>query len=566
MSLIDTLRYICRSRRSTAPRLFKEAFVGVASIYILSHIVGAVDLWLHSRARSISVFQGVPSQSEALYGLAYNETTCGTLEMTGVPCRRLISTRSNATYWADDEPWMYLERLDTISGTNPDVILQYVDNTTILVPGPAQNFKSQGFTINTYGLQVECTNLRDECDKLESPFPVVPGPGSNPVTNCSKAGYPRFPFYTSGELDHAGYDWRDIKCLVLGIIGSEMGGMLNGTADFSTGWMSNPATTIIQLRWDNPSFWWNHGTPGIYYLNALDLYAKCEMRYLDVIIIYDPIQVKWTIAETSLSQPELASIFWTPMIFQLWTEDLRYGLTPYMLSGGDVIDMLATSMSKYGMAYTAPLMKFTAASNVTVPQSIALGLYPVVPTLLLIGCLYIYSLTAFVIFLLSCTSNKRLIFVPREYTRKKERDKEKSALKMARLWLTDPLPLIGSIFPGGVGRHIARSVESNPLRQVYDSKLGLERVAIGLYKKSKGEIIFGAMGRTGTQARRYGRVLSVQDGIELEEAVDPELSGRNLERNLKSDDPSSSLMHPRLEIRPFRRQLGLLDFFLPFAS
>ncbi|KAG9046225.1 hypothetical protein FS837_004823 [Tulasnella sp. UAMH 9824] len=226
MSLIYTLRYTCRARRATAPRLFKEAFIGVAGIYILSHIVSAIDLWLHSRARSISVFRGVPDQSEALYGIAYNETTCGTLEMTGLPCQRLISTRSNRTYWAEDQPWMQLEGLDTISGTSLDIALEYVDNTAILVPGPTRNFKSQAFNINTYGLQVDCTNLREECDRSESPFPIVLGPGSRPVTNCSKAGYPRFPYYTSGELDFSGYDSRDIKSLVLGIIGSEMGGML----------------------------------------------------------------------------------------------------------------------------------------------------------------------------------------------------------------------------------------------------------------------------------------------------------------------------------------------------
>ncbi|KAG9046228.1 hypothetical protein FS837_004826 [Tulasnella sp. UAMH 9824] len=213
-------------QRATAPRLFKEAFIGVTGIYILSHIVGAIDLWLHSRAHSMSVLRGVPSKSEALYGLAYNETTCGTLEITGLPCKRLISTRSNRTYWADNEPWMHLEGLDTISGTNLDMTLEYVDDAAILVPGPSRNFKSQGFTINTHGLQVDCTNLRDQCDRLQSPFPVALVPGSNPVTNCSKAGYPRFPYYTSGELEFSGYDSRNIKNLVLGIIGSEMGGMV----------------------------------------------------------------------------------------------------------------------------------------------------------------------------------------------------------------------------------------------------------------------------------------------------------------------------------------------------
>ncbi|KAG9046226.1 hypothetical protein FS837_004824 [Tulasnella sp. UAMH 9824] len=556
MSLVNTLRYTCRSKRATAPRLFKEAFISVAGIYILSHIVGVTDLWLHSRTRSMSIFRGVPDQSEALYSLGYNETTCGTLERTGLPCQRLISTRSNRTYWADEEPWIHLAGLDTFSGTNPDIALEYVDNTTILVPGPSRNFKSQGFTINTYGLKVDCTNLRDQCDRLQSPFPVALVPGSSPVTNCSKAGYPHFPYYTSGELEFSGYDSRNIKNMVLGIIGSEMGGMLNGTADFSTGWTSNPATMIVQLR-DTPSLWWNHGTPGVLYLNALDFYGKCKMAYLDVIAEYDPIGAEWTIAETILSRPELASIFWTPMIFQLWTSEVRWSLTPYTYTGEDVISLLASSISKYGIASTAPLMKFTPAFNLTTPQPIAVGLYPVVPTLLLVGCLYIYSVTALVIFFLSCTANKRSIFVPRQLTGKKERDKKKSSLDVAQSWLTDPLPPVGSMFPGGDGRHVARSVQSDPLRQVYDSNWGLVKVGIGLYKGSKGEMIFGLMRQTGTRARRYGRVFSMQDDTKLHGTVAPQLSGWNCERTLELEEQSSSAKHPQLEIRMSRRRFRI---------
>ncbi|KIO30878.1 hypothetical protein M407DRAFT_20004 [Tulasnella calospora MUT 4182] len=563
MSLINTLLYTCRSKRATAPRLFKEAFVGVAGIYILSHVVGVIDLWLHGKARSISVFRAVPVQSEELYGLVYNETTCGPFDMTGLPCKNLISRRSDGTHWAYDESWMYLEGFDTISGTNPDLTLEYINDTAILVPGSNRNFKSHGFSINTQGLHVECINLADECDTLQSPFPVAFGPGSGPVTNCSKAGYPRFPYYTSGGLDIAGNDTRNIKSLVLGIIGEEIGGMLHGTADFSSGWTSNPATTIVQLRWDYQAFWGNHGTPGVRYLNALDLYGKCKMTYLDVVAQYDPIGAQWIIEETSLSPPGLTSIFWTPMIFQLWTDDLRYTLIPYIVTGqADVFDTLASWMSKYGMAYTAPLLEFTAASNITTPQPVALGLYPVALTLLLVGCLYIYSITALAIFFLSCTSNNRMIFVPREFTRKKERDKERSALDVAQTWLTDPLPLVGSVFPGRDGRHIARSVKVDPLHHVYDSDWGLVKVGIGLYKGSKGESIFGLMRQSHSRARRYGQLFPfLHKDISMQEEMAPQLSGSELRGSGKPIEPSSSLKRPQLKICMSQRRfrvVGLL--------
>lgn len=560
MSIINTLRYTYRSRRAPVPRLFKDALIGVAGVYALSHIVGVIDLWLHSRARSISVFRDVPVRLEALYGITYNETTCGAFNMTGLPCQSLISTQSNGTYWAYDEPRTYLEGIDTISGVNPDFTLGYIDDTAILVPGPSRNFKSHAFSINTQGLRVECTNLRDQCNRLQSPFPVSLVPGSNPVTNCSKAGYPRFPYHTSGELQFSGNDTRDIRNLVLGIIGNEMGGMLQGTGDFSSPLTPNPATALVQLNWDDFRYWVNHANPGVRYLNHLDLYGKCSMTYLDVIAQYDPIEVKWAIAETSLSRPELASILWTPMIFQLWTDDLPYTLTPYMVIGqADVFDTLASLMSKRGIAYTAPLMKFTEAFNVTTPQPVALGLYPVVPTLLLVGCLYIYSLTALIIFFLSCTSDYIVIVVPRELTRKREREKKKSALDLAQSWLTDPLPLVGSVFPGWDGRHVERSVKSNPLHQVYDSKWGLDKVGIGLHQGSKGEMIFGLVQQSHSLTGKYQQSFpTVKDDSAIQDKVSPQLSDLGPRSGGKSDEPSLSPARPKLDVLKPRRRCRLV--------
>ncbi|KAG9041829.1 hypothetical protein FS837_011693 [Tulasnella sp. UAMH 9824] len=521
MSIINSLRYTSRSKRASAPRLFKEALVGVTGIYILSHVVGLIDLWLHSSARSISVFRGVPGQSEALFGVAYNESTCGPFNMAALPCQNLISERRDGTHWAFDQPWMFLAGFDTISDVNPDLKLEYINNTAILVPGPNRSFKSQGFIIQTQGLQVECANLRDQCDRPASPLLSALVPGSGPVSDCAKAGYPRVPYYTSGKLHASGRDTRNIQSLVMGIIGDEMGGMINGTADFSSGWTSNPAKTVVQMRWNNVTAQWNSRTLGVSYLDTLDLYATCELTYLDVTAQYDSLGAEWSILESTLSRPELASVLWTPMMFQLASDDLHNTLRPYVTNrGAQAIDILQSSMAKYGIGYAAPLMKFIAASNVTAPQLVALGLYPTAPTLLLVGCLYIYSLLALVIFFLSCTSNNRMIFVPRELTKKKENDVETSALDVAQSWLTDPLPLVGSIFPGGDGQHAARSAESDPLRQVYDSDWELGKVGIGLYKGSKGQMIFGLMRQSHSRSRRYGRYFpAVDEDSALQERV-----------------------------------------------
>lgn len=226
MSILNTIRYTGRSRRASAPRFFKEAVVGVTGIYLLSHVVGLLDLWLHSRARSTSVARAVPVESDAQYGIAYNEARCGPFNKTALPCQELIRTVGKESIWGYLNPWIYLESYDTISDVNPYKTLEYINGTAILVPGPAKNFKSQGFTFSTQGLRVECEPLRDQCDRLPMPLIEFFTPGATPVTNCSKAGYPRIPYYTSGVLKESGRDTRNIKSLVMGIIGDEMGGML----------------------------------------------------------------------------------------------------------------------------------------------------------------------------------------------------------------------------------------------------------------------------------------------------------------------------------------------------
>ncbi|KAG8967374.1 hypothetical protein FRC05_002084 [Tulasnella sp. 425] len=490
----------------------QEALISGTGIYLLGHTVGMVDLWLHSSARSISVVRAVPIESQPSYGITYDEAKCGSFNKTELPCQNLIAPRLGGTWWAPKTPEIYYESYGTVLGVNPYKRVEYLNDTAILVPGPGKDFKSEGFAFNTYGLRVECENLRDRCDRLPTPLFEIQIPGANPVTNCSKAGYPLIPYYTSGKLLASGRDTRNIESFVIGIIGDEIGGMIHGTADFSSGWTSNPASVVIQLRWPNDTAQRNINTPGVLYVGMVDLYATCNMTYLDVIAQYDPIGGNWGILETKLSQPELASVLWTPMIFQMGTGDLSHAIKPYVIDNGVLaLGALGSSMAQYSMGYAAPLVTFTEAFNVTTPQLVTLGVYPTAPTLFLVGCLYIYSLIALVILFLACISNNRIIFVPRHVTREGEKDEERSALDVTQTWLTDPLPFIGAIYSGGDGRHVARSVESDPLRQVYDSKWELGKVGIGLYKGATGEMIFGLMRQNPSRSRRYGRVFTVVD-------------------------------------------------------
>ncbi|KIO24950.1 hypothetical protein M407DRAFT_25699 [Tulasnella calospora MUT 4182] len=522
MSILNSLRYVRRSRRGKAPWFFKEALVGVTGIYLITHAVGLIDLWLHSSAKAISVIRSIPFEAEALFGNTYSDVMCGPFNKTELPCQKLISYEQGRTQFAYNILVATLTGMNAMRDLNPYLKLERINGTTIFVPGSTRSYQSREFTYNTYGLRAQCANLEDRCERLAAPLPQFLVQGRSPVTNCSKAGYPRIPYHTTGNLSPSGLDTRDIQTLVLGLIGDEMGGMINGTADFSSPWTLNPASTVVQVRWPQVT---TAESPGVAYSSTPDLYATCSLTYLDIVAHYEPLEAEWSILEASPSSPELASVFWTPLMFQWSGDNLLHALKPYMTeSDGKFIEMLETTLARSSLAWVTSLMKFIPASNVTTPRPAALGVYPAAPTLLLVVCLYIYSLVAIVAFVLACASNNRIIFVPRHLTRDGERDEERSVLDVAQTWLTDPLPFIGSLFPGGDGREVARSVESDPPRQVYDSSWGLEKVGIGLYKWSTGEIIFGLRRQSRPQSRRYGRVFSVED-VDIASQEEPSIHG-----------------------------------------
>lgn len=225
MPIINSLRYASHSRRARAPRFFKEALISITGIYLLTHVVGLVDLWLHSTARAVSAIRSIPFEPEALYGITYSSDECGPFNKTELPCQKLITSYQGRMLLAFEYVRLYSASSFAIADANPYFKLESINGTAIIVPGQTRHYQSQGFNFKTHGLRVQCANLKDRCEKLVAPLTQFPVPGGSPVTNCSKAGYPNIPYHTMGDLSPSGFDTRDVKTLVLGIIGDEMGGM-----------------------------------------------------------------------------------------------------------------------------------------------------------------------------------------------------------------------------------------------------------------------------------------------------------------------------------------------------
>lgn len=168
------------------------------------------------------------------------------------------------------------------------------------------------------------------------------------------------------------------------------------------------------------------------------------------------------------------------------------------------------TLAQVNMGFVSTLITHVPEYNVTTPRLVALGLCPIAPTLLLVACLRIYSLAARIVFSFASTSNGQLLPVPRNL--KMGGKQTRLVLDVAQTWLTDPLPFSDRYCLGRDGRHVARSLESDPLRQVYDSDLELGKVGTGLYNLvDKGETIFGLVHQSHSRSRRNERVFPVGD-------------------------------------------------------
>ncbi|KIO20936.1 hypothetical protein M407DRAFT_245646, partial [Tulasnella calospora MUT 4182] len=136
----------------------------------------------------------------------------------------------------------------------------------------------------------------------------------------------------------------------------------------------------------------------------------------------------------------------------------------------------------------------TSATRAVPVRQGVLGLYPVAPVLCVAGILYVYAFFAlFILFGLVSSTSYTVIAAPADGDAKEgfpSSTKQERALVLGQLWLTNPLPLVASIFAGKDGRDPQRSIADNSLNMVFDEEGIVDYLAIGRTKIG-GEMKFG---------------------------------------------------------------------------
>ncbi|KAG9018152.1 hypothetical protein FRB90_012060 [Tulasnella sp. 427] len=473
MSIYDSGVYAVHPNRPRLPRIFKEAFISATVVWIMSHSVGLADLYLHATTRLMLVDLPVGADAQGSYpfGVTFNDAVCNGWNSSS-PCL------NNNGGWALDQPQVVLPGFVAIAnGTQSNfkaITLADASDLAIVVPGESVSLSTLSFTAQTFGLRAQCESLNRKClHSIELGDKV----------DCTQAGYPGIPYYEAKNGDPNILTMNDY---IFGIVDGEQGGQTNGIHDLpGNGYTSNPASLAVQMRWSthldvsaetlspDPSNAAVDFTP----IPFITLYAGCSVTFSNVTVQYIPGTDSWTLLTEVRSSDTLASVLWSPTIWQLATDQLSTDMMAIALTGTipNVTATLNQHLARTMLALSSGTMQATGATDVKEMVPSLLGQYPVVPVFLLISLLLLYALLAILVFASSWLTQDEAILVPREGKEDKE-PQERSVLSLTQQWLIDPLPLVAASFPGGDGKDAGRSVENSAIKMVYDgpeARLGI---------------------------------------------------------------------------------------------
>ncbi|KAG8723459.1 hypothetical protein FRC09_003265 [Ceratobasidium sp. 395] len=313
VSLYDSLVYLARKSRARAPPYFVTAVLLGVTVYLITHLVGLADLWLHATTSAAPLNLAISDNSAPLRtGIAFNESRCAP-SYYYPPEYRLICLTS-------DDGWAFQPNEKLYIPTGQAIIANYssdrkaitlADEQDLAIVVPLTINKLATFTAPSFGALAQFESITAQCTP----------PNSAP--NCSSLGITTVPI----DRDVVGsvalvtpYDkWNDTTFKFTG----HKYGPLRCC-------LTNPVQSLLQLRWssqindpvDIPN-------PAAYgrFISYIDMYAKCNLTLYNLTVAYDgrvPDGKFWSVVPGSkqLSTEAFASTLAGPFSWQLIMDTL----------------------------------------------------------------------------------------------------------------------------------------------------------------------------------------------------------------------------------------------------
>ncbi|CUA70722.1 Multidrug resistance protein MdtC [Rhizoctonia solani] len=446
MSLGKAVYYLTRRNiRVPAPQYLKEAVILGVLVYLISHLVGLADLWLH--ATTAAVLYNMPLSNPGppvVADLNFSETVCDTPGVRGQICG------SEPDYWGFgmERQFLTLTGIQVVSNSSTDRrVISLADASDLAIVIPASFDEDTSFAAPSFGVRTQCKAL---CTKDSGCV------RKGLSINCSSIGITIIPSndtsFTNVVYIKSYNAWNKPPSDLTN--GAPVMGNNSGTT-------TNPAESLIQLRWpmrNNLHFGdtANEATMGPY--GRVQVYALCNITVYNLTVSYDggaQNGKRWGLVPNSevLSTPFFTSSILAPYNWNLVTDQIAMNMRSRALTSNTteaVMAALGQEVSRLSLAMVSGIFYFTPTSNVEFFKPTILGRYPLAPLFTFVLLLVSYGLIALIIFFMTLRMRSGTVIVPRDLQDPKlegqPQSGQASTLELVQVWLTSPIPALRQAF------------------------------------------------------------------------------------------------------------------------
>ncbi|KAG8678546.1 hypothetical protein FRC08_017683, partial [Ceratobasidium sp. 394] len=407
VSLHDAMRYLYKGkRRPRVPYYFTTAVVMGIVVYVVTHLIGLADLWLHATTSAgLHNVTSTVSKSEPLWAsLEFNQTYCEDFDFP--PERGICMARLGG--WARNFPWLLDAGESVVSNSSLDrITITLADFNNMAVTVPLTVNKLARFKSTTFGMRARCESLNSRCDHE----------GRTILANCSSLGITAIPNQDAAILSVAlvspVHKWDGPP------ISSSDSTMREGILECCS---PNPIPSILQLRWstqNNAGYLAPNPAVDVYPFTTMTVFASCSIEVFNVTLLYDGTagSKAWVLdpGETVLSEPRFATALIAPYSWQMVTDRLTTGIRARAVTARTADEVMASlnqELGRLALGFVSGSFVFAPAADVQILTPTILGRYPLAPLLAFTGLLALYGLIALVVFAMSTNATSSLVHVP----------------------------------------------------------------------------------------------------------------------------------------------------------
>ncbi|KAI0273801.1 hypothetical protein BC834DRAFT_1038352 [Gloeopeniophorella convolvens] len=487
-TLFSTFCYFFMRQKASASRILKQAFVVVVTIYILTHAISGVDLWLHTVTTTVVISTSIPSTTSRLFSVVQN--TCPPY---GPGPLNEICLMEAGGWKGDPRPGM-LVASNTSTSLQAITLADHADMAVLVVPGIPIDLE---FRSTSFGARTSC--------ELVTPLCQIPDSG-----NASCPGFPpsKFPVVTAALNSTASVSSGESKAFLLSSNFPPPADCFPGNPactqmspdQISDNWLAlspdpdmvNLYTLWLQLVWasdgDVPFASPNNTDIVRIFSNMATMLANCSLSFYNVTLDYS--NGTYALADEELSNTGLSDGLAAPTRLGHFLSHLIAnveGLAFTSTAPDEVAAFLMQDVSRLALASAAGITSLRENTlSLSTVTTASLGRYPFWPVIVLLALLYAHTALALLIFLTTLLfSQADRIRVPPygdSATTKKTKFRTASMLELAHLRLTSPAAVVAALFqPVGLSRPARANLaaRTNAL-DIFDEKRGADRLRMGV--------------------------------------------------------------------------------------